>query len=49
MGTLASLPFIAGTVGVLILSPIMDRLNKRAIFIVGGFVLGAFFLLLGVK
>lgn len=49
MGVLTSLPFIAGTVGVLILSPIMDRLNKRAEFIVGGFTLGAFFLLLGLN
>lgn len=41
MGALASLPYIAGTVAVLTLSPIMDRLNLRGIFIMVGYVLGA--------
>lgn len=33
MGALASLPYIAATVAVLLISPLMDKYNRRAIFI----------------
>lgn len=48
MGVLASLPSVAGAIAIILVSPIMDRLNLRALFILGAAIISGIFMFIAI-